>query len=96
MEAATSSMGAKGGDREPSTRSSRARGIREETTIRISRAKAFKREATREAATRAERDLARWQEIRAVEMVVVADTDHLCVSYLLKSLLINMFVYYSP
>ena len=89
-------MGAKGGDREPSTRSSRARGIREETTIRISRAKAFKREATREAATRAERDLARWREIRAVEMVVAADTDHLSVSYLLLSLLINMFVYYSP
>jgi hypothetical protein len=83
-------------DRELLIRSSRAKEIREETTIRISRAKAFKREATREAATRAERDLVRWPEIRAVEMVVVADTDHLCVSYLLQSLLINMFVYYSP
>jgi hypothetical protein len=95
MEAAISSMGAKGGDRGPSTRSRRARGTREETTIRISRARAFIREV-RVAVTRAERDPARWPGIRAVEMVVVADTDHLSVSYVLTFLLINLIVYYSP
>ena len=72
-------MGRKGGDRGRSIRSERVRGIREETTIRISRARPFTRVPK---VARAERGLARWLGIRAVEMVVVADTDHLCVSYL--------------
>ena len=79
MAAATNSMGARAADRGLLIRSGRARGIREETTIRISRAREFIKEE-RAAVTRAERDLARWREIRAVEMVV-ADTDRLCVSY---------------
>jgi hypothetical protein len=72
-------MGARVADRGLLIRSGRARGIREETTIRISRAREFIKEE-RVAVTRVERDLARWREIRVVEMVV-ADTDCLCVSY---------------
>ena len=77
MAAVTNNMVARAGDRGLSIRSGRARGIREETTIRISRAREFIKEA-KVAVTRVERDLARWLEIRVVE-VVVADTDHLYV-----------------
>jgi hypothetical protein len=79
MAAVTNNMDARVEDRGLLIRSGRARGIREETTIRISRAREFIKEE-RVAVTRVERDLARWREIRAVEMVV-ADTDCLCVSY---------------
>jgi hypothetical protein len=79
MAAVTNNMDARVEDRGLLIRSGRARGIREETTIRISRAREFIKEE-RAVVTRVERDLARWREIRAVEMVV-ADTDYLCVSY---------------
>ena len=79
MGAAINSMAVRVADRELLIRSSRAKEIREETTIRTSRARAFIKEA-KVAATRVERDLGRWQEIRVVEMVV-ADADYLCLSF---------------